>query len=103
MLWQAVSEGDALKVDKRRKKKKREEEVDALFGDSDEDDGGDYDPNAPEEAYVEYLDGERQPQANGGGDAGRNALAGTGARLSAAGSLMAALGSDLDSSMHRLE
>ena len=74
-----MAEGDALKADKRRKKKQREEEVDAIFGDSDDDDGGDYDPNAPEEARVEYLDGERQPQANGGGDAGREALAGTGA------------------------
>ena len=79
VLWQAVAEGDALKADKRRKKKKREEEVDAIFGDSDDDDGGDYDPNAPEEAYVEYLDGERQPQANGGGNTGREALTGTGA------------------------
>ena len=76
---QAVAEGDAMKADKKRKKKKREEEIDAIFGASDSDDGGDYnpdavDPDANPEEEAEYIEA--------GGDASdaenANPLAGTG-------------------------
>ena len=51
-----MAEGDAMKADKRRKKKQKEAEQaqDPIFGGSDSDDGGDYNPDAAEEP--EYIE-----------------------------------------------
>lgn len=68
-----MSEGDAIKADKRRKKKMKEDIVDAIFGGEDSDDGGDYDPDAQEEP--EYMEAEYQ---EGDEDRAERALAGTG-------------------------
>lgn len=76
-----------MKADKRRKKRRREEERDAIFGGSDSDDGGDYNPDAPEELaeQAEYIEAgidadieeaEYQEEPEYGSNA--NPLAGTG-------------------------
>ena len=74
---QAVAEGDAMKADKKRKKNKREEEVDAIFGASDSDDGGDYNPDAAEEE-AEYIEPGGDDAVLDDDEANLNPLAGTG-------------------------
>ena len=74
---QAVAEGDAMKADKKRKKNKREEEVDAIFGASDSDDGGDYNPDAAEEE-AEYIEPGGDDADLDNDEANLNPLAGTG-------------------------
>lgn len=76
-----------MKADKRRKKRRREDEVDAIFGNSDSDDGGDYNPEAPEEveyiepggdAEVEEPEYKENDEEGGGLNRSQNPLAGTG-------------------------
>ena len=66
-----------MKVDKRRKKKQREEEeqaADPIFGGSDSDDGGDYNPEAAEEPeYIEAgADQGDEPDSAGDEEAGED-------------------------------